>query len=158
MRLYSDFHTEQLPVPPFNSPTEFPLNKNTMEDPLNTSKEITTPMYGGKQKKSTRKSRKTSRRSQKQRKTIRKQRKTRRGGKWRKSTRKSKKAPRGGRKSSKKSRKVIRGGFSLPPFITDFTRGIQYGAEQLYSDITTAPLAVNRNPNVSVQPYLQSPQ
>jgi hypothetical protein len=145
MRLYSDFHTEQLPVPPFNSPTQVPLNKNTMEDPLNTSNEITTPMYGGKK----------SRRS---RKTIRKQKKSRRGGKWRKSTRKSKKTPRGGRKSSRKSRKVIRGGFSLPPFITDFTRGVQYGAEQLFSDITTAPLAPNRNPNVAAQPYLQSLQ
>lgn len=157
MRLYSDFHTEQLSVPPFGSPTEVPLNKNVSAEPLNTSNEITTPMYGGKQRKTRRggKQRKT-RRSRKQRKTrrSRKQRKTRGGGKFLKSIRKSKNAPRGGNKS----RKVIRGGFSLPPFISDFTRGVQYGAEQLFSDITTAPLAPNRNPNVSAQPYLQSPQ
>jgi hypothetical protein len=28
----------------------------------------------------------------------------------------------------------------------------------LMSDITTSPLAYNRNPNVSAQPYLQSAQ
>lgn len=137
MRLYKDFHTEQLNVPPYSSPTEVPLNRDVSTDPLNTSNEITTPMYGGK-KSRRRKSRKTKRSM-----------KTRRGKKHRKSIRKS---------SHKKHRKTLRGGFSLPPFISDFTRGIQYGAEQLMSDLTTAQLASNRNPNVSAQPYLQSAQ
>ena len=141
MRLYKDFHTEQLNVPPYSSPTEVPLNRDVSKDPINTSNEITTPMYGGKKSR-------------------------RRGGKWRKTKRSMKKTPRGGKKhrksirksSHKKHRKTLRGGFSLPPFISDFTRGIQYGAEQLMSDLTTAQLASNRNPHVSAQPYLQSAQ
>jgi hypothetical protein len=149
MRLYHDFHTEQLSVPPFSSPTEVPLNKNVSEDPLNTSNEITTPMYGGKQRK--------SRRGGKQRKSTRKSKKLYRRSKSRRSKSRRSKSRRSKSRRSK-SRQVIRGGFSLPPFLSDFTRGVQYGAEQLYSDITTAPLALNRNPNVSTQPYLQSPQ
>jgi hypothetical protein len=125
MRLYPPFMTDKFKVAPYESPTQVPLNKNISQDPLNTSIEVTTPVYKG-----------GRRRRKKSNKSVK--RKTQRRKVRRNKTRKQ------------------RGGFSLPSFITDFTRGIQYGTEKLISQYTTQPLSQNRNPDMAAQPFLRS--
>jgi hypothetical protein len=114
-----------------------------MEDelrPVNTSEEIIT---GGRRRR--RGSRRRSHR--RSHKGVRSSRRSHR-------SHRSHKGGRSNRRSRRHSRKQ-RGGLSMPSFITDLTRGLQYGAEKALADVSTRPLLPSANPNVAHQPALK---
>jgi hypothetical protein len=113
--------------------------------PVNTSEEVIT---GGRRRRS-RSSRHSKRGSR-----SRSSRHSKRGGRSR-SSRHSKHGSRS-RSSRHRSRsRKQRGGLSMPTFITDLTRGLQYGAEKALSDVSTRPLLPSANPNAAYQPALK---